>query len=193
MAKRTVSSVPDRKISETFLQFAAPLLHDLPSEAPERRARDALQVSFTAWNAVIFADVLNDDRYLNDIRHQTADNPAGMDSRAFRRSENASRSEISEAEVHQCSTCSPAGRLCGCAPKWMRSRNADGPVLVGSPGFPTWDLTEVQSKTSHICKSIVRPSDGASQAAVWNCYVKFKFKGTQRPRRLKSNHLSVDD
>ena len=75
MAKRTLSSVPDRKISETFLQFAEPLLPDLPSEAPERRARDALQVSFTAWNAVIFADVLNDETYLNEIRRLTADKP----------------------------------------------------------------------------------------------------------------------
>jgi hypothetical protein len=47
----------------------------IPSEAPERRARDALEVSFTAWNAVIFADVLNDDRYLNKIRLLTADKP----------------------------------------------------------------------------------------------------------------------
>ena len=38
MAKRTVRKFPDRKISETFLQFAAPLLQDLPCEAPERRA-----------------------------------------------------------------------------------------------------------------------------------------------------------
>jgi hypothetical protein len=75
MAKRTLSSVPDRKISETFLDFAAPLLHDLPSEAPERRAREALRLSFTAWNAVIFADALNDDRYLNEIRRLTADKP----------------------------------------------------------------------------------------------------------------------
>ena len=75
MAKRTVRSVPDRKISETFLHFAAPLLHDLPSEVPERRAREALRVSFTAWNAVIFADVPNDHRHLNEIRRLTADKP----------------------------------------------------------------------------------------------------------------------
>ena len=74
MAKRTLRSVPDRKISETFQHFAAPLLHDLP-EAPERGAREALQVSFTAWNAVIFADVLNDDRHLNEIRRLTAGKP----------------------------------------------------------------------------------------------------------------------
>src|ERR1035437_753546 len=75
MAKRTGRALPDRKISETFLHFAAPLLHDLPSEAPERRARDALQVSFTAWNAVIFADVLNDDRDRTEILLLTADKP----------------------------------------------------------------------------------------------------------------------
>ena len=75
MDRRTARSNPDRKISETFLHFAAPLLHDLPSEAPEHRAREALQVSFTAWNAVVFADVLNDHRYLDEIRRLTADKP----------------------------------------------------------------------------------------------------------------------
>jgi hypothetical protein len=75
MDGRTARSNPDRKISETFLRFAAPILHDLPSEAPEQRAREALRVSFTAWNAVVFADVLNDHRYLDEIRRLTADKP----------------------------------------------------------------------------------------------------------------------
>jgi len=69
------TAYPNRKISETFLHFAAPVLHDLPSEAPEQRAREALQVSFTAWNAVVFADVLNDHRHLDEIRRLTADKP----------------------------------------------------------------------------------------------------------------------
>lgn len=38
--------------------IAAPLKGDLPSEAPEQRARVALEVSYTAWNVVVFADVL---------------------------------------------------------------------------------------------------------------------------------------
>ena len=74
MAKRK-AMFPNRKISETFLHFAAPLLHNLPSEAPEQQAREILRVFFTAWNAVIFADVLNDDRYLNEILRLTADKP----------------------------------------------------------------------------------------------------------------------
>ena len=68
-------SYPDRKISETFLHFAAPMLRDLPSEAPELRAEEALRVAFAAWNAVVFADVLNDYRYLEQFRSLAADKP----------------------------------------------------------------------------------------------------------------------
>jgi hypothetical protein len=69
------TAYPNRKISETFLEFAAPMLKDLPSEAPEQRARQALEVCYTAWNAVVFADVLNDHRHLDQIRRLTADKP----------------------------------------------------------------------------------------------------------------------
>ena len=75
MEGHTAWSNTARKISETFLQPAAPLLHDLLSETPEDRAREALRVSFTAWNAVVFADVLNDQRCLEEIRRLTADKP----------------------------------------------------------------------------------------------------------------------
>jgi hypothetical protein len=75
VAKRMGKFVPYRKISETFLDFSGPLLLDLPSEALEHQAREALQVSFTVWNAVIFAGVLNDDRYLNEVRRLTAYKP----------------------------------------------------------------------------------------------------------------------
>jgi hypothetical protein len=66
---------PDRKISETFLHFAEPLLHDLDSETPEQRAQIALNLSFAVWNAVIFADVLHDYRHLDEIRRLTAEKP----------------------------------------------------------------------------------------------------------------------
>jgi hypothetical protein len=73
MNKRT--AYPNRKISETFLHFAAPLLDNLPSVALEHRFRQALDVCFAAWNAVVFADVLNDHRHLDDIRRLTGDRP----------------------------------------------------------------------------------------------------------------------
>jgi L-rhamnose mutarotase len=34
-----------------------------------------LEVSYTAWNAVVFADVINDHRHLEYIRRLTADKP----------------------------------------------------------------------------------------------------------------------
>jgi hypothetical protein len=79
MAKPVIGAEPHRKISETFLDFAGPLLQELPSEAPEERARVALEVAYAAWNAVIFADVLKDNRYIEQIRSLTAETPeSGM-------------------------------------------------------------------------------------------------------------------
>jgi hypothetical protein len=75
MAKHTARSFPDRKVSETFLDFTAPLLQILPTRATERQARKAFQLSFTVWNAVIFADVLQDHRHLDEIRRLTAGVP----------------------------------------------------------------------------------------------------------------------
>src|SRR5215469_9038348 len=77
MARGPAKVFPDRKISETFLQFAAPLLQTLPSEAPERQIRAALEVAYTVWNAVIFADVLNNNRYIDEVRRLITANTAG--------------------------------------------------------------------------------------------------------------------
>ena len=66
---------PDRKISETLLRFAMLTPDTLPSEAPDRRAREALTVACTVWNAVIFADVLNDHQHLDQVRRLIAGTP----------------------------------------------------------------------------------------------------------------------
>ncbi len=75
MKKAKIKGVPHRKISETFLDFAAPLLKDLPGDAPEIPARNALIVCFTAWNAVIFSDVLKDDYFVEEVHRLTAGKP----------------------------------------------------------------------------------------------------------------------
>src|SRR5277367_352208 len=74
MAKRA-AKFPNRKISETLLHFASLTPDALPSEAPERRARAALTVACTVWNAVVFADVLNDHRQLDEVRRLLAGTP----------------------------------------------------------------------------------------------------------------------
>lgn len=42
-----------RKISETLLDFARPLLDDLPPDVTPERMHEALKVAVTAWNAVV--------------------------------------------------------------------------------------------------------------------------------------------
>lgn len=47
-------------------------MQDLPGEALDREIRKVLEVAYTAWNAVIFADVLKDNRYIDQVRRLTA-------------------------------------------------------------------------------------------------------------------------
>ena len=70
MARPPTRSFPDRKISETLLDFAAPLLPERPGETTEAQVRHALLVSCTVWNAVIFADVLGNPRFLDELRRR---------------------------------------------------------------------------------------------------------------------------
>lgn len=65
----------DRKISETFLSFAEPLLQDLPTEGLVPHVEEVLTVAYTAWKAVVIADVLGEDRYLADVRHRLGNDP----------------------------------------------------------------------------------------------------------------------
>jgi hypothetical protein len=74
-ARTSSPSHPTRKISETFLHFAAQMLQDPSIEASAPRIEEALRVAFTAWNAVVFADVLKDHRFLDEIRGRAAETP----------------------------------------------------------------------------------------------------------------------
>ncbi len=67
--------LPDRKISETFLDFAAPLLQAMPADALEEAFERALKVAYTVWNAVVYADVADNPRFLRDVRHGLGDEP----------------------------------------------------------------------------------------------------------------------
>lgn len=62
---------PDRKISETFLDFASPVLGDGSEEPRDSQLGDALRVAFSIWNAVVYADVLDDQHFLDEIRAAT--------------------------------------------------------------------------------------------------------------------------
>jgi hypothetical protein len=75
MEKSPRSHFPDRKISETFLSFAEPLLQDLPARGLVQQVEKVLKVAYTVWNAVVIADVLGKDHYVKDVRHRLGSDP----------------------------------------------------------------------------------------------------------------------
>ena len=67
-AKQGRRAFPERKISETFLDFAAPLLSAVPNGADKWEYENVLKIAFVVWNAAVYADAKNDNRHLSEIR-----------------------------------------------------------------------------------------------------------------------------
>lgn len=68
-------NIPDRKISETFLEFAQPLLIPLGSSATEYELNQVLQIAFVVWNAVVYETVNQDAHCLDMLEDLTAAEP----------------------------------------------------------------------------------------------------------------------
>ena len=76
MARATTrEKFANRKISETFLDFAAPLLDPLGAEATEPEKESALKIAFTVWNAVVFAAVDPSSGWLDQVRDLAGHDP----------------------------------------------------------------------------------------------------------------------
>lgn len=63
---------PSRKISETFLDFASPMLQTLPSPTTKKDVEKVLMIAFTVWNAVVYADTKVEEHFLSDLRKRTS-------------------------------------------------------------------------------------------------------------------------
>ena len=70
------TAYPNRKISETFLDFAAPILRMMPDNSCEKDIQTALKIAFTVWNAIVLADVNGNHHYLNQILTLTSEDPS---------------------------------------------------------------------------------------------------------------------
>ncbi len=66
---------PDRKISETFLHFAEPLLSGLGSNATDDQMNEALKIAFVVWNSVVYESVNGETRLVAQLRQSTAHDP----------------------------------------------------------------------------------------------------------------------
>ena len=60
--------LPDRKISETLLDYALPLLEQLEASAPPAAVERALELAVMVWNADVLEQTTDADHYLAEIR-----------------------------------------------------------------------------------------------------------------------------
>ena len=65
----------NRKISETFLDFASPLVGMMPDDASTASIQRVLKIACAVWNAMIFEDVKGNDHYMVWIRELMAKDP----------------------------------------------------------------------------------------------------------------------
>jgi hypothetical protein len=73
---KTHAKFSNRKISETFLDFAEPLLAPLGAEATEHEMEEALKIAFTVWNAVVFDAVNRNSRWVDQLRDLAGQDPS---------------------------------------------------------------------------------------------------------------------
>lgn len=73
--KSQLTHFPDRKISETFLHFAEPLLVELGPNATTDQMEVVLKIAFTIWNAVVYDTVNGNTKFIEMVRHAMAPAP----------------------------------------------------------------------------------------------------------------------
>ena len=75
MASKSKTKSPDSKISETFLQFAEPLLDAMAPNVTETQMEQPLMIAWTVWNAVVYADSGQDGHMLKRFRALLGQDP----------------------------------------------------------------------------------------------------------------------
>lgn len=65
-------STAPQKISETFLEFVAPLTSILGPTATEAELEQALQIGYTVWNAVVFDTIEPGGHHVDEALRLTA-------------------------------------------------------------------------------------------------------------------------
>ena len=66
-----------KKISETFLRFAAPILSTMPEEAAPSEIESVLRVPCAISNALVFDHATGTQDYVTRVRETLAHSPAG--------------------------------------------------------------------------------------------------------------------
>ncbi len=62
---------PNRKISETFLDFSSPLLEAIGGAATKDQVEKVLQITYTVWNAIVLDTAKGCEKNISMLRETT--------------------------------------------------------------------------------------------------------------------------
>ena len=77
LRRRPDNTVPQRKISETFLDFASPIMDNLPDDASAAYVEGVLKTPHVVWNAIVLSEVTGDRHFLDHIQAAMTQLPEG--------------------------------------------------------------------------------------------------------------------
>ncbi len=69
------ATYPNRKISETFLDFASPLTAIMPDDVTEASIEKVLAIAYVVWNGMVLDDIHGNDYYMAKLKEPMAVDP----------------------------------------------------------------------------------------------------------------------
>ena len=73
--KKKKNKFPDKKISETFLNFASPIIDSLGNDPTQNQVESVLKIAFTVWNSVVLDTVRGNSEFVSQIKLLMKDDP----------------------------------------------------------------------------------------------------------------------
>lgn len=73
--KKKKNKFPDKKISETFLNFASPIIDSLGNDPTQDQIESVLKIAFTVWNSVVLDTVRGNSEFVSQIKILMKDDP----------------------------------------------------------------------------------------------------------------------
>jgi hypothetical protein len=74
MKKRHLK-LPNRKISETFLEFSSPLLDSMGQAATRDQVEKVLQITYSVWNSIVLDTVRGGEKNISMLRETIKADP----------------------------------------------------------------------------------------------------------------------
>lgn len=73
--KKKKIKFPNRKISETFLDFSSPLLNSLEKDVTKSQVEKVLVIAYTVWNSVVLDTVKGNTKHISMLKQTIREDP----------------------------------------------------------------------------------------------------------------------